>query len=151
MIVCNVLALIAIFAQLQKIYLITATNVTSAVMSIIIFPIVGIVADTYVGRFRAIQAGIILLMHFLSPQHIANTPANYLPTIAETICVLCTMGLCCIGASCYMANAFPFAADQLIGASGEQLSFAVYWLMWGFIVASHTLLLKAFPVLTWIL
>ena len=70
---------------------------------------------------------------------------DYLPTTAETICVLFTAGLCCIEASCYVANAFPFAADQLIGASGEQLSFAVYWIMWGFVIAYHTVLLKSIP------
>ena len=58
---------------------------------------------------------------------------------------MCTTGLCCIGFSCYAASAFPFAADQLIGASGEQLSFAVYWMMWGFIVAYHTILLNIIP------
>ena len=41
-----------------------------------------------------------------------------------------------------MACVFPLAADQLIGASGEQLSFAIYWMMWGFVIAYHTQLLK---------
>ena len=60
---------------------------------------------------------------------------DYLPTTAVTICMLCTTVLCCIGTSCYLACVFPFAADQLIGASGKQLSFTVYWIIWGCIIA----------------
>ena len=40
---------------------------------------------------------------------------------------------------------FSFVADQLIGASGEQLSFAVYWIMWGSVIAYHTVLLDEIP------
>ena len=119
--------------------------VAFAVMAIITFPIVGIVADTCVGRFKVLQAGIVFLMASSLLNILLILLQDYLPTTAETICVLCTAGLCCIGASCYVANAFPFAADQLIGASGEQLSFAVYWIMWGFVIAYHTVLLKSIP------
>ena len=62
MIVCNVLALTAIFAQLQKIYFATITRVAFLIMEIITIPIVGIVADTCVGKFRVIQASIAFLM-----------------------------------------------------------------------------------------
>ena len=58
MIVCNVLAFTAIFAQLQRIYFTTIITVAFIVISIIMFPIAGIVADTYVGRFKPIQASI---------------------------------------------------------------------------------------------
>ena len=145
MIVCNVLALIAIFAQLQRISSITFVSVAFGVMAIIIFPIVGIVADTCIGRFKAIQAGIAFLMASSLLNILLILLQDYLPTTAQTIFVLCTTGLCCVGASCYMANAFPFTADQLIGASGEQLSFAVYWMMWGLVISYYTILLKAIP------
>ena len=144
-IVCNVLALTAIFAQLLRISTMTNTNIAFPVMAIITFPIVGIVADTCVVRFKVIQAGIVFLMASSLLNILLILLQDYLPATAETICVLCTTGLYCIGASCYMANIFPFAADQLIGASGEQLSFTVYWLMWGVIIAYHTILLKSIP------
>ena len=41
-----------------------------------------------------------------------------------------------------MVCILPFTADQLIGASGEQLSFAMYWMMWGCVIATHTILLS---------
>ena len=68
-----------------------------------------------------------------------------LPTVAETASVLCTAGLCCIGTSCYVPSLFPFTADQLIGASGEQLSFATYWIMWGLIITYHAILMVGHP------
>ena len=146
MIVCNVLASIAICAQLQRIYFPTnITKVASTVMAIITFPIVGIVADTCVGRFKVIQAGIAFLMISSLLNMLLLFLQDNLPTTAETICVLCTAGLYYIGTSCYAAGVFPFAADQVIGASGEQLSFAVYWMMWGFITAFYIMLLKSIP------
>ena len=145
MIVCNVLVFIAVFAQLQRIYLITSATMTFAVMVIILFPIVGIVADTCIERFKLILASIVSLIVSSFLNILLILLQDHLPATAETICVMCTTGLCCIGASCYTANAFPFAADQLIGASGEQLSFAVYWLSWGFAIAYRALLLNGMP------
>ena len=68
---------------------------------------------------------------------------DYPPTTAETICVLSTTGLLCIGASYYVAGVFPFAADQLIGTSGELFSFAVYWMAWGLFISSLTIELRS--------
>ena len=145
MIVCNVLALTAIYAQLERIYSSAITCVAYFVMAIITFPIVGIVADTCIGRFKVIQASIAFLMVSSLINILLTFLQTYLAKIVhlETICVLCTTGLCCIGTSCYVACVFPFVADQLIGASGEQLSFAVYWLSWGFVIAYHILQLKS--------
>ena len=145
MIVCNVLELIAISAQLLRISTMTNASIAFAVMAIITCPIVGIVADTCVQRFKVLQAGIVFLMASSVLNILLILLQDYLPATAETICVLFTAGLCCIGASCYVANAFPFAADQLIGASGEQLSFAVYWIMWGFVISCNTVVLKSIP------
>ena len=111
----------------------------------ITFPIVGIVADTCVGKFKPIQASIAFLMVSSLLNILLLFLQNHLPTATETICVLCSVGLSCIGASCYVACAFPFVADQLIGASGEQLSFAVYWMMWGFSIAYNAILLQSIP------
>ena len=55
-IVYSVLTLIAIFAQLQRINFKTTTSVVFAMMATIIFPVVGIADDTFVGRFKAFRA-----------------------------------------------------------------------------------------------
>ena len=151
LIVCNVLALIAIFAQLQKIELITSTTVTFVVMAIITFPIAGIVADICVGRLKVIQASIVLLMVSSPINILLLLLQDYLPTTAQTVFVVCTAGLCWSGSSCYVACLFPLAADQLIGGFGEQLSFAVYWMMWGFVIAYYTVILKGISSVYFIL
>ena len=138
MIVCNVLTLIAVFAQIQRISLMTTATIAFAVMGIITFRIAGIVADTCIGRYKIIHASIAFLMISSLFNILLILLQDYLPTTAETVCVLCTAGLCCTGTSCYVACVFPFVADQLIGASGEQLSFVVYWIMWGLVIAGLT-------------
>ena len=103
MIVCNVLVLTAIFGQTQGIYFTTTIRgVASTVMAIIIFPIVGIVADTCVGRFKLIQASIAILTVSSLLNILQVFLQDCLPTAAGAIFVLCTTGLCCIGTSCYM-------------------------------------------------
>ena len=144
MIVCTVLVFIAGFAQMQRIYFTTTTGLTIVVMAIITFPIAGIVADTLVGRFKVIQANIIFLMLSSLLRILLILLQGCLPTTVETVFVMCSTGLSCIGASYYWACVFPFTADQLIGASGEQLSFAIYWIMWGLVIAYQTIMLNGF-------
>ena len=62
MIVCSVLTLGSIYAQLQRICVMTSASTAFAVLIIITFPTVRIVADTCIGRFKAIQASIVFLM-----------------------------------------------------------------------------------------
>ena len=70
------------------------------------------------------------------PQHTSHTfPGGITSTFVPTFVLL---GLHCIGGSCYVACSFPFIGNQLIGASGEQFSFAMHWLMWGFVIAYKT-------------
>ena len=108
------------------------------------FPIAGIVADTCVGRFRVIQASTIFLIVSSLFNTLLMCLRDYSSSTTFTVETLMLLmeGLCCIGESCYVACALPFIGDQLIGASGEQLSFAIYWIMWGFIIGFHTILLS---------
>ena len=106
MILCNVLAFIAIYAQLQKVYFTTIMGVAFIVIAIIAFPIAGFVADTYLGRFKVIQASITFLMVSSLLNILLIFLKDYLSTTAEAICMLCTTGLCCIGTSCYVACVF---------------------------------------------
>ena len=157
MIMCNMLALTAAFAQGQRICLKTSTTITVRVL--LCQPKSNHHFSNYWNccwytckRYKITQASVALLMASSLFNILLIFLQDYLLTIAEdSLYVLCTNGLCCIGTSCYVACAFPFAADQLIGTSGEQLSFAVYWMMWGFVIAYHTKVLKGIPVIILIL
>ena len=54
---------------------------------------------------------------------------GYISFTKATAFALLIKGLRCVGGSCYVACVLRFIGDQMIGASGEQLSFAMYWLM----------------------
>ena len=143
-ILCNVLILGAIFALIQESYLMNSNFIIAVpLISIIVFPIAGIVADTCVGRFKVIQASVVHSDWIISPQPslLMLLPDDIISTTVVPF-VLLIEGLHCIGGSCYVACCLPFIGDQLIGASGEQLSFASYWIMWGFVIAYNTILLS---------
>ena len=140
-ILCNVLILSAIFAPIRGNHLISSTfSIAVALISITVFPIAGIVADTCVGRFKVIQASVAILMG----SSLLSTILTLLPgdITSKSVPTFVLLGLHCIGGSCYVACCLPFIGDQLIGASGEQLSFALYWMMWGFVIAYNTILLS---------
>ena len=99
--------------------------------------IAGFVADTCVERLKITRVNIVLLMVAAVFNMLLILLKKYLLATAENIFEICTAGLQYIGDSCYLACLFPNIADQLIGVSGEQLSFAVYWTMWGFTVACY--------------
>ena len=126
-------------------YLEDSTFIEFAVMCIIVFPIAGILADTFVGRFKIVQLSIALLILSFLFNIVLLLLQDNIPTMAGKVIVILTAGLCCIAASCHMACILPFTADQLIGASGEQLSFASYWIMWGLAIAYHAILLRCIP------
>ena len=71
---------------------------------------------------------------------------GYLPSTVKVAFVVLGDGLCYTGGSCYIACVLPFTADQLIGASGEQFSFGMYWVMWSVVIATHTVLLTYVPL-----
>ena len=145
-IVCNLLILIAVLAQLQRNYFMSSTfSIAVPLISIVVFPIAGIVADTCVGRFKVIQASVVLLIASSLLNLSLLLVQSYLTTTTKTTFSLINEGLCCVGASCYIACILPFTGDQLIGASGEQLSFAMYWMMWGFNIAVNTILFSYVP------
>ena len=143
MIVCNMLALTAGIAQLLRIFLMHSTTLSLVLMVVIIFPVVGIVAGTRIQRFKFIETSIVFLLASSLLNILRILFKDYLPPTAEAVFVMCTAGLICIGSSCYLACAFPFTADQMIGASGEQLSFAVYWMSWGVGIANYPTLLPS--------
>ena len=143
MIVCNMLALTAAIAQAQGIFLMDTTSAYLGVIVVISFPIVGIVADMRMRRFKFIETSIVFLLASSLLNVLRTLLKCYLPTTAKAVFVICMVGLTSTGSSCYMASAFPFVADQMIGASGEQLSFAVYWTWWGLFIAFYPVLLPA--------
>ena len=95
-------------------------------MVLVMYPIVGLVSDCWLGRYKVLSASMCLL-----------SVAVLLKTLEELVfgntllLTYCTTAFQEFAVTCYFACVFQFTTDQLVGASGEQLSFAIYWLIWG--------------------
>ena len=111
------MTLTAIFALTQGSYFMRSIfSIVVPIMSIIVFPIAGIVADTCVGRFKVMQASVVLLITSALLNQLILVVQDYLEltTTTKTAFSLINEGLYCVGGSCYSACILPFTADQLI-------------------------------------
>ena len=101
----------------------------------VLLPVTGWVAESWLGRYRAIVVGLIMCTITLFLLQVAFVMLNLdwtpIPAFVLAIGSL-AFGTCGIGG--FYTNMLPFTLDQMIGASAEELSAAVQWYMWGFFV-----------------
>ena len=92
------------------------------------FPLVGLLADVWIGRYKAITAGII--MCFLSW---IFAGIGYIVTdlfeFSSISFILYGLGyfLELVGYTSFKANIVQYNIDQLVGASADELSTVIYW------------------------
>lgn len=105
----------------------------------VIYPIVGWLADSWFGKYRFLQCATYLLLAAIIIKAIETffVPSSVLAYLAVTLWSLTAV--------CYYSSVIQFTTDQMIGASGEELSFTIYWLVWGW--AAGELLSRAVDML----
>ena len=81
------------------------------------FPLVGLLADVWIGRYKAITAGIIIC--FVSW---INSGIGY---ILELFIIAYILEV--IGYASFRANIIQYNIGQLVGASADELSTVIYW------------------------
>ena len=130
-----------------KAYIELAVNFTSGFLQqvllgmklglFLMYPFIGWFADAWVGRYRVVVAGLILECVALTIGFAAVSV--YWCNASSTI----GLALVCTGLFTHMlsfgafdANVVPYMTDQLIGASGEELSALVSWHLWCYYVGS---------------
>ena len=108
----------------------------------IFFPLFGWIADAWIGRYKAILYGLYLLMIgcvFLTGSVIALE----FNQLVSQIFLYPSNVFNSLGAAAIYANILPFITDQMIGASGDELSAAVHWWYWSlhfpFVVLNYIL------------
>ena len=108
----------------QGLFLDYAFISTTKFLSLLLAPLVGLLADVKFGRYVIIKTGS-LISFFASLFYFFAFLAPALKSILFSATILI-----CIGVTCYSAAMLPFLTDQLIGASSDRLSAVVRWYYW---------------------
>ena len=90
---------------------------------LLLCPIVGLLSECYFGKIKLLQASIYSLLFAI----VLN--GFIIITIRINIWYVIFAPLY-FSAACYASCIIPLTIDQLVGASGEELSFVVYWILW---------------------
>ena len=92
------------------------------------FPLFGLLADVWIGRYKAILIGIVLC--FISWIIIGIgfiVESYFISNELLWICFIFASMLNFCGYSSFTANIIQYNIDQLVGASADELSSVIYW------------------------
>ena len=99
----------------------------------VLLPVTGWVAESWLGRYRAILVGLIMsaVTVALSQTIIVMLQLNLSPVLGLIMSIV-ALALGMLGAGSLYTNMLPFTLDR---ASAEELSAVVQWYYWGFTIA----------------
>ena len=92
------------------------------------FPLVGLLADVWIGRYKAITAGIImcfLAWIFAGIGYIVKSVFHFRSIFFVLYGTAYLLEL--VGYTSFRANIVQYNIDQLVGASADELSTVIYW------------------------
>ena len=97
----------------------------------ILTPLFGWIADAWIGRYKVILYSMLvsLLGSIILSVEIIISSYPSLNVIAIVLLYISDF-VNTLGLMAFIANALPFITDQMIGASGDELSAAVDWSYW---------------------
>ena len=131
MVVWNLFFVIAFFSCVSQLLEWQDYAVAECGILLSLFPFVGYIADGVIGRYKVIK----LAMYFLLLAVIIKTTGILILNDSLVTPYLATAPLGLAGA-CHIACTIQFTIDQAVGASGEELSFILYWLFWGILTGA---------------
>ena len=94
---------------------------------VLVFPLMGLIADVFTGRYRLIIVCCYILV-FLLALILSTYIAIYYNYLILALVVLCvSYGTVLFIIAGIQANIIPFNIDQLVGSSGDELSAIIHW------------------------
>ena len=97
-----------------------------------LLPVTGWVAESWLGRYRAIVVGLITCTATLPLLHVAFVMLHLDWTpLTALVLTITAFAFLTLGAGSFYTQMLPFTLDQMIGASAEHLSAVVQWYCWG--------------------
>ena len=95
----------------------------------VLCPLISLAADCWIGKYRLIKIALYVLLlttiiYIISLVYPMSETVSYILLYIKMILVACSVAL-------FLPCVVHFTTDQLLGQSGEQIGFAVYWLIWG--------------------
>ena len=92
------------------------------------FPLFGLLADVWIGRYKAILIGIVLCFISWIILGIGFILKSYfISNELFWICFIFAYMLNFCGFSSFTANIIQYNIDQLVGASADELNSVIYW------------------------
>ena len=116
--------------------------------AVLLFPLLGLIADVYLTRYRMLQISLSMLVFILILTMMVETATilmqhinrwNYINSVTVSIIVI--GGIATIGV--FEANAIQFGMDLLLEASSAQFSSFVHWFFWAIHLGQQSLFLTA--------
>ena len=105
--------------------------------ALLLSPVIALLSECYFGRYKVLQTSLyaLLLAIVLIRLTIVTMPIS-------TWYVVCLVLMLSI--ACYASCIIPFAMDQMVEESGEELTFTFYWITWPSVVCAlvHVLITR---------
>ena len=111
-----------------------------------LLPVAGWIAESWIGRYKAIVGGMVLCSITVILALLAFIMLTFNWTLPAFVLMIIALFNGIIGFGSFYTIMLPFTLDQMIGASAEELSAAAQWYYWCFFVPP--LIKNALPCLS---